>query len=90
MTLFRSRVDPPPSQLSGAILMWCRQVTDAINAMPTVSFFSGLDPGSSGVSGMPGHIAINFGSASTDSRLFIHGGAANSYTTTEWKVVRIA
>jgi len=90
MTIFRDRVPQPPSGFTGPLLIWARAITDAVNGFPTFSLFSGTDPGSSQVSGMPGHLAINFGSASTDSRLFVHGVAANSYTTTEWKVVRIA
>lgn len=90
MTLFRDRVPPVPSSFSGADRRWAQAVTDALNGMPVFSLFSGTDPGSSQVSGMPGYLAINYGSASTDSRLFVHGGAGNSYTTTEWKVVRLA
>lgn len=88
MTIFRDRVPQPPSSFSGGLKTWAQAVTDALNGLPTFSLFSGTDPGSSQVSGMPGHIAINYGSASTQSRVWVHGGAGNSYTTTEWVVLR--
>lgn len=89
MTIFRDRIPAIPSNLTGALRTWAQAVNDAVNGLPMFSLFSGTDPGSSQVTGMPGHLAINYGSASTDSRLWVHGGAGNSYTTTEWKVVRI-
>lgn len=90
MAFFADRVPPVPSQLTGAVRQWADALTQAVNRLPPISGFSGTDPGTAGIKGMPGALAVNFASASTDSRLFVHGGAANSYTTTEWKVVRIA
>lgn len=90
MTIFASRVPPVPSNFTGPIREWAEAVTRAVNAFPTISTFSGLDPSTVGLLGQPGHLAVNFASASTDSRLFVHGGAGNSNNSTGWKVVRLA
>lgn len=90
MALLADRIPPVPSSLTGAVRDWADALTQAVNRLPPISGFSGLDPGTAGLKGQPGWLAVNFASASTDSRLWVHGGAANSYTTTEWKVVRIA
>jgi len=90
MALFADRIPPVPSELSGAVRSWADALTQAVNGLPPMSGFSGTDPGSAGLKGQPGWLAINFASASTDSRVWVHGGAGNSYDTTGWKVLRIA
>lgn len=90
MAILADRIPPVPSQMTGPVRDWADAVTRALNLFPPISGFSGTDPGTAQLKGQPGWLAVNFASASTDSRLWVHGGAANSYTTTEWKVVRIA
>ena len=85
---FRSRVPAPPSSLTGDLGTWARQVYMAINSMPFVSYFSGTNPNSN-TSGFAGDLAVNVGSASTDSRIWVMGGNSLSVTTNlGWVVLR--
>lgn len=85
---FRNRVPAPPSALTGDLGIWARQVTTALNSMPWMSYFSGTNPNSN-VSGFAGDFAVNVGSASTDSRIWVLGGNSLSVTTNQgWVVLR--
>lgn len=89
MPVYRRRVDDPPSSITGPTRVWLQQVVDAINGMPRVSVFSGVSPNSV-VTGMPGDVLVNLGSASTDSRVWVKGGGGVTVSNTGWVVVRIA
>lgn len=60
----------------------------ALNALPQQSLFSGLSPNSN-VTGQPGDLVVNVGSASTSSRLWLLGGAGSALTNIGWVNVRI-
>lgn len=78
----------PPSQLTGDTGDYFHLLWRTLNSMPNISAFSGTSPNSV-VTGMPGDMAINIGSASTSSRLWIMGGSARQPSTTGWAVVRV-
>ena len=80
---------PIPSDLTGlvnALRQWHRQLTSEI----PVSIFSAANPNTSGFTGIPGNLAVNIGSASTSSRLWIMEGSTSSIDTNGWRIVRIA
>jgi hypothetical protein len=84
----RERLGLPPSGITGELGGWLNQVWRAVNQIPTASYFSGANPNTSGFTGGPGDLLVNVGSASTNSRLWIMGGA--SVSTNSWVVVRVA
>ncbi|HEY6007223.1 MAG TPA: hypothetical protein VIU40_02800, partial [Geobacteraceae bacterium] len=61
-----------------------------LNQEGYISLFSGTDPNTSGFTGIPGSMAINIGSASTWTRLWIQAGSVASVSTTSWHPVRMA
>ena len=88
MSLYRARVASPPSMVTGSLRRYLETMAQAINDLPVFSFYSGTTPAAAGILGLPGHLAINLGSASTDSRVWLHGGAGNSYNSSGWVVLR--
>ena len=88
MSDFR-RIVSPPSNISGALGDYLREVARAINDIPNFSVFSGTSPNSL-VTGYPGDWAIKLTSSSTDSRAWLKGGASRTASTTGWVVIRIA
>ena len=87
MPLYRDRLPMPPSEVTGQLGQWLFQLWGTINSMPRMSWFSGTTPNSA-VTGRPGDLLVNVGSASTDSRLWIKGGAGNTFSTTGWIPLR--
>lgn len=79
----------PPSDLTGPLGEYLLVLWRTMNGLPNISAFSGTSPNST-VTGVPGDLAINIGSASTESRLFVKGGSARLPSTTGWNTVRIA
>ena len=78
----------PPSAVTGPLGAWLFEVWRHLENQPTISLFSSTSPNSA-VTGMSGDLAINVGSASTDSRVWVLGGAQRSaLTTTGWVVLR--
>ena len=86
MAIARPRIGQPPSGVTGELRSYLVQMTDALNQIPVASYFSGLSPNSV-VTGFPGDLAINVGSASTQSRLWINAGTG--FSNTGWVTVRI-
>lgn len=78
----------PPSSLTGPLGEYLQVLWRAFNKIPNVSAFSGTTPNST-VSGYPGDIAVNIGSASTTSRVWIKGGDARQPSTTGWAAMRV-
>ena len=76
-----------PSSVTGPLRGYLEEVRNAVNALPQMSLFSGLSPNSS-VTGQPGDLAVNVGSASTDSRVWMLGGAGSALRNTGWVVLR--
>lgn len=88
MALYRTKIPAPPSSISDpALRRWCGQVADFINGLPTFSTFSALTPNSL-VTGAGGDMALNLGSASTDSRVWLKGGSPDVVSTSGWVVLR--
>ncbi len=81
-------IPTPPSDLTGPLGEYLLVLWRTLNGMPNISAFSGTSPNSA-VTGLPGDLAVNIGSASTDSRLFVMGGSSRAPSITGWKTVRI-
>lgn len=86
------RLPAPPSSLTGPLASWLRELHTLIESQPNISLvsFEATDTPNSRVTGMSGDIAINIGSASTDSRAWILGGGTRSALTDQgWALLRI-
>lgn len=83
----RNNVPLPPSSLTGELGDYLSKVARYINSQPTFSFFSGTTPNSN-ITGLAGDLAVNVGSASTDTRLWVKGGSPASPTKTGWVTIR--
>ena len=88
MPTYRPRLGPVPSSITGPLRGYLEQVQSVVNALPQMSLFSGLTPNSA-VTGQPGDMAINVGSASTSSRLWMLGGSGSALTNVGWVNVRV-
>jgi hypothetical protein len=86
----QSRLVPVPSSITGQVgnllRLWERQ----LNAEAYLSRFSAANPNTSGLTGIPGNLAVNVGSASSWTRLWIMGGSVSSIETNTWQMVRMA
>lgn len=87
MASYPRKVPDPPSAVTGEVRDWMRRVADHLNGLPTISVFSGLSPNSA-VTGVGGNLAVNIGSASTDSRVWVKGGSPDVPSMTGWVVLR--
>ena len=86
----RDRLRHPPSNITGELGEYLREIHRLLNNQPQSSYFSGTDPNTSAITGRPGDIVVNIGSASTSRRMWIMSGVGSSYLTSGWKPVRIA
>lgn len=82
-TIKRSYLPPPPSMLTGPLQQYLTQVHRVFNQLPVMSVFSGVNPNTSNVTGIPGDLTVNVGSLNTTNRLWILGGADQSRLTTQ-------
>jgi hypothetical protein len=85
-----NRIPPVPSSITGEIARYLNLVVKQLNNEGYISLFSGVDPNTSGFTGLPGHLLMNIGSASTATRLWQLDGAAASVDTNGWNPIRIA
>lgn len=83
----RLPIRPVPSSVTGELGDFLNDVRTRLNAMPIFSYFSGLTPNST-LTGRRGNFAINIGSASTDSCVWVKGGSALTTSTTGWVALR--
>lgn len=86
------RLVPPPSSITGALGQWLRDVHTLLEAQPNFSLvsFAATETPNSRVTGRSGDFCVNIGSASTDSRVWVLGGASVSALTDQgWRLVRI-
>lgn len=84
-----ARLGPPPSDVKGSLRDYLQRMASILDGLPQFSYFSGLTPNSS-LTGTTGHIAINLGSASTQSRIWVNTAQPTSTaTTTGWVVLRV-
>lgn len=87
---FAARVRTPPPSGNPALDQWLREVMQALNALPRLSWFSGVSPNTSAITGTAGDIVINLASASTQTRCWVMGGAVSYSTTTGWRPLMVA
>lgn len=84
------RIPLPPSDITGPLAVWCRQVAIQLNSEIAISQFSGTDPNTSGFTGYPGSLLVNIGSASTTTRMWQMSGSVASADTNAWHPFRMA
>lgn len=85
-----NRIPPPPSGITGVLFTYLSLVAKQLNSEAYISTFSAANPNTSGLTGIPGNLAVNIGSASTSSRLWIMEGSTASIDTNGWRIIRIA
>ena len=97
MTILRSRIPYPPtlsndsSRLEDdlqALSNWFRQLWTDYTVQPRVSWFSGVSPNLSQITGFQGDLAINVASASTNTVLWVLAGVGSASTTSSWRAVQ--
>lgn len=85
-------LNPDPRELQSQLAQlnnYLKDIATVLNSLPRISIFSGVTPNSV-ISGLPGDLLVNVGSASTTSRLWIKaGGTSTVPTNTGWAVVRV-
>ena len=77
----------PPSSITGPLGDYLHRIWRAFDDLPTLSYFIGTSPNST-LTGVPGDLAVNVGSASTDTRVWLKGGATRTPSTTGWVTLR--
>ena len=81
------RIVSPPSDVTGPLGAYLREVARAINDIPQFSGFSGTDPNTSAIAGYPGDLLVNLSSTNTDRRLYIMSGSLRQKSTSGWTLV---
>lgn len=79
-------LEPPPSSVTGPLAEWLLVLWRSYTKMPNVSAFSGATPNGV-VVGVPGDLAINLTSATSDLRLYQKGGSTRVPSNTGWVLV---
>lgn len=80
------RVGSPPSDVTGPLGSYLRELARAVNDIPQLSAFSASDPNGS-VLGFPGDLLVNLTSVSSDVRLYVKGGSVRAPSNTGWNPV---
>jgi len=86
------RFPTPPSDVTGPLGTYLRELWRFVESQPQISMqsFSATGTPNSVVSGFPGDMCVNIGSASTASRLWLLGGTTRSIITNKgWQLVRV-
>lgn len=78
------RLPPVPSNLTGPLATYLKQVVRQLNGEAYISKFSGTNPNSSSITGIPGDLVVNIRSASDSSRLWSKSGATVASSRTGW------
>jgi hypothetical protein len=81
------RVNSPPSDITGPLGEYFREVVRAINDIPQLSACSSLDPNDGRNAGYPGDLLVNLTSTNTDKRLLVMAGSVRVKQTTGWTPV---
>ncbi len=87
------RFAAPPSNVTGPLGDYLQELWRYVSSQPQISIqsFGATSTPNSLVSGFPGDMCVNIGSASTNSRLWLLGGTVRSAITNKgWNIVRIA
>lgn len=84
------RLPSIPSNLTGQLATVLRLWERQLNSEAFISKFSAANPNTSGLTGIPGNLAMNVGSASTWTRLWVMGGSVASIDTNGWQMVRVS
>lgn len=82
----------PPSDVTGPLGSWLRDLHRWVEGQAQISLasFGPTQNPNSRVTGLPGTLCVNLGSASTQSRLWVLGGdPASDRTDQGWALVRI-
>jgi hypothetical protein len=77
------RIASPPSQITGPLGEYLREVARALNDIPQLSAFSAATPNGV-VMGYPGDLAVNLTSSTSDLRLYQKGGGVRSASSIGW------
>ena len=88
MGRYQDKIRMPPSDVTGELGRWLQELWGVVNSMPRMSWFSGVSPNTSGLTGVAGDLAVNIGSASTDSRVWVKSGSPSVPSTANWVVLR--
>lgn len=86
----RQRLPAVPSAFTGPLRWYLQEIKRALDDTPVVSYFSGTNPNTSGITGFPGDQVVNVGSASTSTRVWLMSGSSQAPATTGWVMIRIA
>lgn len=85
------RIPQPPYGIKDPIVLrYLVEVAKILNTEAYISKFSAANPNTSGLTGIPGNLAVNVGSASTWTRLWQMAGSTASIATSGWQMVRMA
>lgn len=85
------RIPQPPIGLQDPVMyQYLTTVARILNAEAYISKFSAANPNTSGLTGIPGNLAVNVGSGSTWTRLWMMGGGPASTSTNSWQMFRMA
>jgi hypothetical protein len=88
---FNDRLPPVPSNIKDKVVEdYLRRIVRQLNREQYVSRFSAATPETAGsfLTGRPGDLAVNIGSASTNTRVWVKTGVAGSFNTTGWTPLR--
>lgn len=83
MSDFR-RIASPPSDLTGPLGSYLREVARAINDIPQLSACSSVNVNDGTNAGYPGDLLVNLVSSNTDQRAFVMIGSLRQKATSGW------
>jgi len=83
------RIVSPPSDVTGPLGSYLREMARAINDIPQLSAFSAASPNGL-LDGYPGDLAVTLTSSFLDTRLWVKGGSGRIPSNVGWVAVRIS
>jgi hypothetical protein len=82
----RERLRLPPSSFTGDQYQWLQEVWKAVNAIPTISYFSGTNPNSV-ITGLGGHVLINVAASPSASRMWVKTNSGTAPDKLSWSTI---
>lgn len=79
-----NRIPPVPSSITGDLARYLGLVIRQLNSEQYVSRFSGVSPNTSAITGIPGDLTVNIGSAADTYRLWSKSGSTMRATQANW------